>query len=356
MVYECEYCGYITNRKGNFLKHKNRKNPCSSYDDSHSYECDICKRMLSSKYALQVHKTRCKGAEALTCPTCKKTFTTYQGKHQHIKNVRCVSRGLPSESSHSVPDRGLCRGLPSECRRRSKSSHSVPDRGLSHFTLTSKGLCRGLPSVSRRRSVSRGLPSESSHSVWDRGLSHFTLTSKGMTNESLSHLLRDKDLIYKTNQLSKRGVYGLVDIVGLIFFDPKHSENHTLFRKKQRGKEVWIRNENNEWEFRHYDDIRQDIVNAISNYFKIYNQQKNALKIKLTESKERNRMRKFISMFISLGGTVDDDLCEELDVASLGSNLCQGQSGSNLCQGQSEKKFDTGTLNQIFKRSKSLLL
>ena len=108
---------------------------------------------------------------------------------------------------------------------------------------------------------------------------------------------------------------------------------------------MFIRNENNEWEFRHYNDIRQDIVNAISNYFKMYNQQKNALKIKLTESKERNRMRKFISLFISIGGTVDDDLCEELEVASL---------GTNLCQGQSEKKFDTGTLNQIFKRSKSL--
>ena len=96
-------------------------------------------------------------------------------------------------------------------------------------------------------------------------------------------------------------------------------------------------------EFRHYDDIRQDIVKAISNYFKIYNQQKNALKIKLTESKERNRMRKFISLFISIGGTVDDDLCEELEVLQY-----EG--------GQSEKKFDTGTLNQIFKRSKSLLI
>ena len=298
MVYECEYCGYITNRKGNFLKHKNRKNPCSSYDDSHSYECDICKRMLSSKYALQVHKTRCKGAEALTCPTCKKTFTTYQGKHQHIKNVRCEY-------------------VIKEITVKIETCHTQPASTYSPFT-----------------------------------------------NESLSYLLRDKDLIYKTNQLSKRGVYGLVDIVGLIFFDPKHSENHTLFRKKQRGKEVWIRNENNEWEFRHYDDIRQDIVKAISNYFKIYNQQKNALKIKLTESKERNRMRKFISLFISIGGTVDDDLCEELEIprrsASLGTNLCQGQSGSkcsaSLGIGQSEKKFDTGTLNQIFKRSKSLLI
>ena len=33
MVYECEHCGYLTKKQSNFLRHKNRKNPCGKMNN-----------------------------------------------------------------------------------------------------------------------------------------------------------------------------------------------------------------------------------------------------------------------------------------------------------------------------------
>ena len=51
--------------------------------------CIKCLKVLSCKKSLDIHMTICKGVSSLQCVTCKKIFSTRQGKHQHLKNVKC---------------------------------------------------------------------------------------------------------------------------------------------------------------------------------------------------------------------------------------------------------------------------
>lgn len=54
-----------------------------------SYSCKYCNKTLSSKRSLERHQQTCKGVHSLQCPTCKKTFTTREGKYKHMKKSNC---------------------------------------------------------------------------------------------------------------------------------------------------------------------------------------------------------------------------------------------------------------------------
>tara|TARA_B100000497_G_scaffold28426_1_gene33402 strand:+ start:693 stop:1721 length:1029 start_codon:yes stop_codon:yes gene_type:complete len=115
----CEKCGYETNRKQNFETHIGRQVACEKrlkrlnneplcqnvnpsgqnvnpsgqnvnpYDITFFNNCKYCNKTLSSKRSLERHQKTCKGVHSLQCPTCKKTFTTREGKYKHMKNVKC---------------------------------------------------------------------------------------------------------------------------------------------------------------------------------------------------------------------------------------------------------------------------
>jgi len=123
----CETCGYLSNRKYNLELHQRSPNACQKRlrrldnetlcqnvnpyvnpsgqnvnpyvnpsgqnvnpVDLSSNNCKHCNKILSSKRNLERHQKTCKGVNSLQCPTCKKTFTTREGKYKHIKNVKCV--------------------------------------------------------------------------------------------------------------------------------------------------------------------------------------------------------------------------------------------------------------------------
>lgn len=128
-MYECEDCGYVTNKKFNFMKHKNRKTVCkrsikiengteqnlnteesnliingenlkdtgenliSIQENSNSiisvFKCSKCRKILSCKKSLKSHELICKGVPTKTCPTCFKQFNTDQAKYYHMKFVKC---------------------------------------------------------------------------------------------------------------------------------------------------------------------------------------------------------------------------------------------------------------------------
>ena len=124
MVYECQFCEYKTNRKSNFIRHKNRKYGCCNTkndvtssqkeDDTNSHDplpnvtnslhlvvpnvtnmkdklqCDKCKKQLCDKKSYEYHIKICKGVDSKTCPICFKMFQSAQGKYQHSKNVKCI--------------------------------------------------------------------------------------------------------------------------------------------------------------------------------------------------------------------------------------------------------------------------
>ena len=114
----CETCGYATNRKFNLeLHHRNPKtcekrmkrqheksteknvnlfdknvNPTEknvNLNNKMENECKYCNQVFSSKSYLMKHEKKCNGLNSLQCPTCKKTFTSREGKYKHMKNVKC---------------------------------------------------------------------------------------------------------------------------------------------------------------------------------------------------------------------------------------------------------------------------
>ena len=52
-------------------------------------QCKKCGRLMCRKDYLKIHEASCDGVQAKQCEICLKVFTTYQGKYQHKKHVKC---------------------------------------------------------------------------------------------------------------------------------------------------------------------------------------------------------------------------------------------------------------------------
>ena len=128
----CETCNYSTNRKYNLELHQRSPNACEKRlkrlqprdpphivnanphivnvspqevnDISHIVNalsqkvnanqsidnyCNLCDKYFKTKWNLERHQKTCKGVHILQCPTCKKIFSSKEGKYQHMKNVKC---------------------------------------------------------------------------------------------------------------------------------------------------------------------------------------------------------------------------------------------------------------------------
>lgn len=119
--FECDQCTFVAYEKENLKKHKENcwcynefktihqmllledhikeqqteilklKYPKKDVKDNQSINnyCNLCDKSFKTKWNLERHKKTCKGVHILQCPTCKKRFSSKEGKYQHIKNVKC---------------------------------------------------------------------------------------------------------------------------------------------------------------------------------------------------------------------------------------------------------------------------
>ena len=153
MLYKCEHCDYASKRLPNLIRHQNRLYPCNMkkkvtsnnsedtqnvtstqhniHDSQHNihdsqqnvsdiqrnvndiqrnvnvsktstFQCSKCKKTLSSKQRLQQHEASCDGLDPKQCRICLKVFSTYQGKHQHMKYVTCSPPQVSNQTIHNV--------------------------------------------------------------------------------------------------------------------------------------------------------------------------------------------------------------------------------------------------------------
>jgi hypothetical protein len=228
--------------------------------------------------------------DILSCQICKKIFKTPKGKYQHITNVKCVER--PNLHASQITNNTV------------------------HYNNTTNNI---------------------DNSVHNTQTNNIQINVFGQ--EDLSYLLKDTELVYRINQYSKDGVYGLVKMVDEIFMNKDRPENNTLIKPQERGDGVYVR-QNNDWEYREYEDIKECIVGSLDRYIDMYQKVKNGNNIKLTDPKERNHIKQLIVLLIAIGGMTNTELLSE---------LCIGQEDSSFdeCDDKINKKFDKATMNRI---------
>ena len=335
MVYECEHCGYLTKKQSNFLRHKNRKNPCgkmnngninrktgenisfhnrnsnSQYDNanlqndnansqnSNAVKCLKCFKILSNKYSLKRHLDICTGVDILTCPTCLKRFSSISSKNNHIRNIVCSPPPPPP-----------------------------PQQPLAQ---TINNITNNINTTNIENQTNNNINNNIQINVFGK--------------EDLNYLLNDKDILQKLKSFGKSGIYGLPKIINDVHFNKDKPENNTLIKPDEYGNGVMIMNDDKEWEYREFEDIRDDLISTIIKYFKAYNTVKNNLGVKLIEKKERNIIKNIAYELMSLEGSVPQDLFQELDMNDEDIEESEDELKNKL------RKFDKSTMKNIHQRT-----
>lgn len=322
MMYECEHCGYNTTRKLNFTRHTNRKFSCydtklgnqnvkdqvkqnSSHEETEvaneetrvannnkatDYKCDKCNKLFISKLGYSKHVKKCNGVDSLTCSICFKKFENKDQKYKHKKRGKCVA---PPDK-----DKYVCNNT---------TNYII---GTQNNIQTQNNL-------------------------------NINVFGK----EDLSYLLDDKGIIHRLRMYGKEGLYGLPKMLDDVHFNKDRPENQTIIKPEEYGNTVLIKNSNNEWEFREFEDIRESMINTIIKYFRAYNEVKRSLNIDLVEEKERNFIKKISYELMALDGCIPMDLFHEL---KMDENEVEDD---DIALKHKTRKFDKSTMHMIHNRT-----
>ena len=137
-VYNCEYCNYTTKRNYNLTRHHNAIHLCKYFNinafdtdgqnvhqngqnvhqngqnvhqngqnvhfDEIFFKCKKCNKNYKTKKNLLIHEKKCNGVDELSCPRCMITFTTRQGKSNHIKKNNCKPRSIVYARNNNIED------------------------------------------------------------------------------------------------------------------------------------------------------------------------------------------------------------------------------------------------------------
>ena len=333
MVYECKHCGYSTNRQSNFLRHKNRKNPCFNTDFANqniknkkngvgqnivengknivndgniivengniienNLQCIKCQKSFISKKGLIYHLQICKGVDSLTCEICLMKFINSDKKYRHRKKEKCKPPPPPK----------------------------TPQQILS-------------------QTINNNITNNTTNNITNNLTNNIHINVFG--KEDLNYLLNDKNILQKLKSFGKSGIYGLPKIISDVHFNKDKPENNTLIKPDEYGNGVMIMNDDKEWEYREFEDIRDNLINTIIRYFKAYNTVKNSLGVKLIEKKERNIIKNCAYELMTLEGSIPRDLFEELEMNEDDVEENEEELKNKL------RKFDKSTMKNIHQKT-----
>ena len=322
MVYECEDCGYSTIKKYHFLRHKNRKYSChktinglniKNYTEkedpekvaffaekvaknaekvANDFKCQKCSKVLSNNFNLKTHMKTCKGVDNFTCDICFKRFLSKDHKYKHRKSGKCV---------------------PISPRTITINNNNSNNNITNNITNTTNNNNNTIVNV--------------------------------FGNEDLSYLSNDVSILDKLRMFGKSGIYGLSKIIDDVHFNKERPENNTLIKTEEFGNGVMILNDDREWEFREFEDIREMLLNTIMKYIRAYNIVKTNLGVRLVEQKEKRIIRNIAYEFMALDGVIPRDLFEELEMDEDDVEVDEEEIRSKL------RKFDKSTLKKIHNKT-----
>ena len=316
MIYFCTRCPYHTTIKCNFDRHKNRKRPCDNKlytnndtettppniestppniesippniestppniestppniesSPSQLNTCTKCKKKFNQRYALLRHKKICKGVESkLQCHKCLKYFASTSSKSHHLKTCKATNH---EEEEISKPTE-----TPSVIMQ-----PDIDTTNSNHVNIDT--------SVNKTQNIQINV----------------------FGKENLEYLLEDDNLLQRLKSYGKKGVYGLTDIIKEVHCNKEHPENNTIIKPFDYGDGVYIVGDDKEHEYREFGDIRSELIDNITNFFKMYNHVKNNLEVKLVDKREHGIIKNLAYILLSIGGDIANDLYTELDI------------------------------------------
>jgi hypothetical protein len=166
-------------------------------------------------------------------------------------------------------------------------------------------------------------------------------------NEDLSYLLEDGKLLQKLKEYGKKGIYGLADIVKEIHCNKEQPQNNTIVKPLDYGDGVYIMGDEKEWEYREFEDIRDTMIETVSNYFGKYNEMKDKLGVKLTDRRERWIIKGLCYSLLGMNGDIPDDLFEELEIDDAKVEEEENKIKTML------RKFDKATMTKLHEYTSS---
>jgi hypothetical protein len=293
MVYKCNNCKYSTKRRVDLIRHENKKGSCINNQDillsgvqnnnilenvmvkdtislenvtverdkneislenvmvdndgvvhgsdlincskSESFKkhlCIKCKKDFSTKHTLNVHQIKCDGLHKLQCKTCLKMFTTRQSKYEHNKNIKCT------------------------------------------------------PPISIVNNK------DSYNNTINNNINNNININIGFGKERVNQLTKEDwyfDFIEKIIDSGDLCIYGIIDCVRLIFFNPDYPENQTIIKESKKGNIVKVLTSPNNYDNRILDHTWKQVLSIIERFFNTWFDQ---VSIKLKKEQDRNVVNK----------------------------------------------------------------
>ena len=209
--------------RGNFL-----------IDKTNRFVCKKCNKPFSSNQRLQGHIEKCDGLDPKQCRICLKVFTTFQGKHQHVKYVKCSSP-LSSSQQPSITNIGTLN----------------MDNSVNTYNIN----------IQRHD--------------FDK-----------ISNEDIQKIVAElerSDYIKMIRDNIDIGKYVIPRTMETIYFNERFPEMQTLKKKRRNDKMVDVHVGKGKWEKRMIDDIFRKLVGRVedfhSDYFKFIEEKYKDVKI-----------------------------------------------------------------------------
>jgi len=256
MLFNCDNCDYQTTRKYNLDLHYKRLTPCNltkqkkntsndvkivpninpidvranpvdvnadpvdvnadpvDVNAQNSIQCSKCNKVFTRKDHMKVHEKKCDGYDKKQCKICLRMFVTRQGKHEHIKYVKCKP---PASTSSTI---------------------------------------NNINNIHNDNRVTNNIQN--------------IIIRLEFGKENIEKLLEELDYDKVMKKIVVKGNVGYVDAFDKIYFNSDHPENQTIKKVRKKENLVDIYKGNGIWE-KQFTDVAFGILNKnIEKYHRNY--------------------------------------------------------------------------------------
>ena len=269
MIYKCNNCNYTTKRLSDLRRHQSKKRPCnkqvevnvynlteaSNINDnvincndnvincndtntqnmnininSKIYTCSKCQKLFNRKDRFKHHESKCDGLDPKQCKICFKMFTTYQGKYQHNKYVKC-SPPRSQQQPHTINN------INNIDNRVDNSTHNIQNNNI-QLTLNF-----GNEDLS-------GLISDPNYMINVEDQIQSFISQLPYLNEDAGKII-------------------IAEITKKIYFNKEYPQNQTIKKTCKKDNMVKIY-QNDEWKPQMVEDVFKRMSGKVEEYFSPY--------------------------------------------------------------------------------------